>query len=160
MAMSEHVGDPLATIGHRIGARLVDWFLMFAIWIPILALTASENADGTAQLSRLGVIIWILFVVVYEIVFVMWRGQTLGKSLIGIEIVRHDSGTRPGFGSAFLRVLPVGIAMSVLGLFFPIAMVFVYFSAGFMSDSRGLLDRLAGTAVILARNNRGIIGGR
>lgn len=153
-------GDPLATIGHRIAARLVDWFLMFAVWIVILAITSTEGSDGLSQVSRLGVVVWIVIVVGYETIMVMTRGQTFGKSIVGIEIVRHAQGVRPGFGPSFLRVLPVGIAMSLLGLLFPIVMVFVYFSAGFMSDSRGVLDRLAGTAVILARNNRGVIGGR
>lgn len=153
-------GDPLATIGHRIAARLADWFLLFAVWIIILALTSVDDVDGASQVSRTAVIAWILIVVAYETVLVMMRGQTIGKTIVGIEIVRHANGARPGFGPAFMRVLPVGVAMSLLGLFFPIVMVFVYFTAGFMSDSRGVLDRLAGTAVILARNGGGIIGGR
>jgi len=51
---------------------------------------------------------------------------------------------------AFTRVIPVALAISLLGAFFPIAMVFVYFSAAFMKHSRGALDLLSGSVVIQA----------
>ena len=48
-------------------------------------------------------------------------------------------------------IMMVAFAIAVLGAFFPIAMVFVYFSAAFMKNSRGILDLMSGSVVIEAR---------
>ena len=95
--------------------------------------------------------------VVYEAGFVARRGQTPGKMLAGIELVALKGGMTPGLRASIARIAPVALAMSVLGFWFPTVMVFVYFSAAFADDTRGLLDRLAGTVVIKARNGGGLL---
>lgn len=92
-----------------------------------------------------------MLVIVYEAGFVAWRGQTPGKQIVGIKLVAATTGAMPSMGASLARVAPVGAAIAVLSQFFPVVMVFVYFSAGFMKDSRGLLDLLAGTAVVKTR---------
>ena len=79
------------------------------------------------------------------------RGQTIGKMVLGIEIVRLRDGEHPGLLASALRVVPIVALLVLLQQFSYVAMVFVYFTAAFMKHSRGVLDRLAGTVVILAR---------
>lgn len=143
-------GDPLAAINRRIGARFLDWMLLLIIWIP-LAGVASEQIDGSVTTPKWAVVVWMAIVVIYEVGFVAWRGQTLGKIALGIQLVSLKDGRLLSLPAAVTRVLPVAFAMLVLDIFFPIAMVFVYFSAAFMKHSRGVLDLMAGSVVIEAR---------
>lgn len=153
-AGDESYGDPVASVGQRVFARLIDWMLLFAAWTVIGGLSSERLDDGSLDYSRASVLVWIAVVVVYETAMVARRGQTVGKLIVGIEIVALRDGTTPSWGASFVRVAPVGLAIAVLGLLFPIVMVFVYFSAAFTGDTRGLLDRIAGTVVIRARKPR------
>jgi len=145
------LGDPLASIGQRIGARLIDWLILMTIWLLLGAATSEQLEDGTIIFERWAIVAWLLFVVVYEVGFVAWRGQTPGKILLKIKLVSLKDGHILRLPFAITRVLPVALAISLLGAFFPIAMVFVYFSAAFMKNSRGVLDLLAGSVVVEAR---------
>ena len=144
-------GDPLASIGQRIGARFIDWSVLLTVWLLLGAATSERQADGTLVFQRWAVIAWMALVVVYEVGFVAWSGQTPGKRLLRIRLVALKDGRVPSLPAAVTRVVPVAFAIAVLGAFFPIAMVFVYFSAAFMKHSRGILDLMAGTAVIQSR---------
>ena len=148
----------MASISRRIAARLIDWLLVFVVWLLLGGATSERLEDGTLINPRWAVIVWIVFVIVYEAAFVAWRGQTPGKMLAAIELVALKSGDTPGLAASVVRVAPVGLAMSLLGVLFPVVMVFVYFSAAFVRDTRGLLDRLAGTVVIEARRGGGLLG--
>jgi len=148
---TEDLGDPLASISQRIGARVVDWSLLLVVWLLLGAATSERLEDDTLVFQRWAVIAWMALVIVYEVGFVAWNGQTLGKRLLGIKLVALNRGGVPSLPSSITRVLPVAFAIAVLGQFFPIAMVFVYFSAGFMKHSRGILDLMAGTVVVHAK---------
>lgn len=145
---SEDLGDPLASIAQRIGARLIDWAILLTVWLLLGGATSERLDDGTLVFQRWAVIVWLLVVVIFETLFVAWRGQTPGKRLVGIELVSLKGGSTLSLPAAITRVMPVGFAIAVLGSFFPIAMVFVYFSAAFMKNSRGVLDLLAGSVVV------------
>ena len=147
----EDLGDPLAPIAKRIGARFLDWSLLMMVWLLLGAATSERLADDTLVFQRWAVIAWMALVVVYEVAFVAWRGQTPGKIALKIQLVALKDGRILSVPAAVTRVLPVAFAIAVLGAFFPIVMVFVYFSAAFMSNSRGILDLLSGSVVIEAR---------
>ena len=147
----EERGDPIASIGQRIGARLIDWGLLLTVWLLLGAATSERLEDGTLVFQRWAVLVWMALVVVYEVAFVAWNGQTPGKRALGIRLVSLKTGGVLSVAAALTRVAPVAFAIGVLGAFFPIAMVFVYFSAGFMKHSRGVLDLLAGSVVIKSR---------
>ena len=97
----------------------------------------------------------LIFILVYEAVPVALRGKTVGKAILGIQIVRLADGQIPPLALAALRVVPVVVYLSIVPPLVPrfwlVGLVFLYFSAGFMEHQRGLLDRLAGTVVIQAR---------
>lgn len=147
-------GDPLASINQRIGARVLDWGFLLAVWLLLGAATSERLEDDTLIFARWAVIAWIALVVVYEVGFVAWRGQTPGKIALGIKLVGLADGRTLSLPAAITRVLPVAFAVTLLGVFFPIVMVFVYFSAAFMKHSRGVLDRMSGSVVIQAEDRR------
>ena len=142
-------GDPLASIGQRVGARVIDWLLILAVTASIGLVAVSGDPQQEipvwATLSSLG------FVFFYETLGVGLRGQTLGKAVLGIELVSLASGERPSMLAAGLRALPIVVLMALLQQFAYPALVFVYFTAGFMKHNRGVLDRVAGTVVIQGR---------
>lgn len=76
----------------------------------------------------------------YFIVFTGYGGQTPGKMLLGIKVIRTD-GTEVGYARAFLREAP-GKLISTL----PFGLGF--FLIGIQPEKRGLHDLLAGTSVI------------
>ena len=145
------LGDRLAPIAKRIGARFVDWALLILVWLLLGAATSERLADDTLVFQRWAVIVWMALVVMYEVGFVAWRGQTPGKIALKIQLVSLKDGRILSLPAAITRVLPVGFAIALLGAFFPVAMVFVYFSAAFMTNSRGVLDLMAGSVVVESR---------
>jgi uncharacterized RDD family membrane protein YckC len=151
-------GDPIATVGQRSIARLIDWALLLAVWLLLGGATSQRLEDDTLRFPRWAILVWMALVVVYEAGFVAARGQTPGKMVVGIELVTLRDGRTPTIAASVARVMPVAFAMALLGSFFPIALVLVYFSAAFMANLRGILDLVAGTVVIQARRRQGIPG--
>lgn len=148
------LGDPIASINQRIGARVIDWGFLLAVWLLLGAATSERLEDDTLVFARWAVLAWIGLVVVYEVGFVAWRGQTPGKIALGIKLVSLSDGRTLSLPSAITRVIPVAFSVTLLGVFFPIVMVFIYFSAAFLKNSRGVLDLMAGSVVIQAPGRR------
>ena len=77
------------------------------------------------------------------------RGQTIGKRLLGIRIVRFGDGSNPGFVRAWLlRSLVVGLigTLPMVGNVFMI----VNYAFIFRADRRCLHDLIADTKVVKA----------
>jgi len=130
----------------RCGALIIDYIVVIAI--PVIGLLVSRFAgndgakllnEGTSSAS------WLVAALVgfTNIVFLpMFSGQTLGKMVTGLRIVRID-GTAPTItaiafrqtGGYFLTLASAGI-----GFFFSV----------FSSKGRALHDYLSGTVVIYA----------
>ena len=77
--------------------------------------------------------------VIYHTVLVGGCGQTLGKMLVGVAVVRRD-GAPVGYGRALLRCVGGGLCLLTLGL----GRLFVLFTR----DRRALSDFVAGTRPI------------
>ena len=132
----------------RLAAIAIDALVIVIINAPFRLILGTESP----------IISWLLPIVgaVYFIGFWTWRGQTLGKMVIGAKIVRAD-GSPIGLGTAFLRYLvffayiqmarPFGSAAWILFVIIFVALLVVAFSR----EKRGLHDRIAGTVVINTR---------
>jgi|Laugresubdmm15sn_1035100.scaffolds.fasta_scaffold00974_5 uncharacterized RDD family membrane protein YckC len=86
---------------------------------------------------------------IVQIVMLSMRGQTIGKRLLGIRIVRFGDGSNPGFVRAWLlRSLVVGL-IGTLGM---VGNVFTIVNYGFIfrADRRCLHDLIADTKVVKA----------
>lgn len=121
---------PYASWGARFGAYLLDGLIVVAVSIvPFIVggiilgttSTASTDANGYAIIDGGNPVGYLLLALGYILIvaFGIWnqvfrqgrKGQTLGKKIVGIQVVRADSGQFMGAGTAFLR----WIMMSILG---------------------------------------------
>jgi uncharacterized RDD family membrane protein YckC len=75
----------------------------------------------------------------YSVIFVGWCGQTPGKMLLGLKIIRVDGG-EADYIKAFIRW--IGYLISAL----PLAVG--YIMAAFTENKRALHDYIAGTRVV------------
>jgi len=155
----------LATRGSRLAAALLDSALFFVPMIGvILAMGASENSAswvvfvsdpsgnvGTppahlmTTLAVIGIVCLLLMVV--QCYLLIKSAQTIGKRVLGIQIVNARDGRPTGFGRiALMRVLVVQVAslFPLVGSFVPLVDVLLIFRR----DSRCLHDHIAGTIVV------------
>ncbi len=173
-----HQSQELATRFARFGARVVDTLIWLALSlaflyvlhqldvkpIPIDEMTASDTADEffdhmqgyTESIESVGWLIAV-FAALYEIGFTATRGQTPGKMIARIQVVRADDlfqpewGRPPTWGSSLGRwALPF-----ILGLptwFVPyvgeILVLLCYLSLVWDRDRQGWHDKAAKTFVV------------
>ena len=130
----------------RCGALLADYIIL--ICIPVITLVISQFlADSDAKL--LGIDIngtgWIIAVLIGAtnlIIMPMFTGQSIGKMLTGLRIVRID-GTKVSKGTILVRqVIGYGLAIASLGIGFLLSVL--------GKKGRALHDYVAGTVVIYA----------
>jgi uncharacterized RDD family membrane protein YckC len=139
--------DRLATPTRRVMAALVDsavtaacaWLAIVGMWLGGAALTSDRtlavNVIGGAVIGH-----------VYVLVATALWGQTLGKRLLGIRVVRSDTFDLPGWKRAGIRtlglvplgMLPYGAALTTVG----------EGSFLFTRTRQGVHDVFAGTIVV------------
>jgi uncharacterized RDD family membrane protein YckC len=130
----------------RCAAAFVDYMLLLSV--PLLWLVLSKllsDGPGGAELSGT---VWLFVLIVWLINFLalpLLRGQTVGKMVAGISVVRTD-GSPVRLGRILLRNF-VGLLLTLvtLGLGF--------FVSAVNRSGRSLQDFLAGTVVVHARRN-------
>ncbi|MFD1049386.1 RDD family protein, partial [Kibdelosporangium lantanae] len=129
-------GFEFASWGSRVLAGLVDYLILAAL--TVVALFA-----GGGIVAVLVVQVVNLVNVFVNISYLGGQGQTLGKKVAGIKLVREATGQPVGFGLAFGRAfLHIIDALPVyLGLFAPL----------WDSRNQTFSDRVAGTVVIKAQ---------
>jgi len=130
----------------RFVACLLDSLILGAVQFGIgLAFGLADGAiiGGDSDSFALGLVTWLCSTVVgvtYYIFFTGYNGQTPGKMVLRIQVVRTD-GTPMTYGRAFLReVVGKFVSALILGI--------GYLMAGFDRNKQGLHDRIAGTYVI------------
>ncbi len=128
----------------RCGALLIDY--IFLVSVPLTAIFVGRlmGNDGAkllnSELSNAGWLIMVLLGLTNFVIFPMFAGQSVGKMLTGLRVVKSD-GAIPSFKSLLFRHLigyPITILTGGLGLLFSI----------FNAKGRALHDYLAGTEVI------------
>jgi uncharacterized RDD family membrane protein YckC len=163
-------GAPLpnvASMGRRLGARLIDGVLFFVVYLILGAVgavgsmnsiqdcdpnaadyesclnDASSSVMGTA-FALIGVL--IAFGLLYEWLMIGLMGATLGKKALGIRVVKADTGENPGLGSSFIRWIIAQVGSFVCG----IGALLVYLSPFFDKSGRqqGWHDKAANTMVL------------
>lgn len=117
------VSPPLASIGARLGARLLDlviWYVgYFLTAIPVMVWI---DAGGGAA-ARTLLVTWLVTSFVLYFPFSVWRfGSTVGKRICKIRVVRCQSVQRVGFWRATGREVFFFVAavIPVLGLLNPL----------------------------------------
>lgn len=142
------INDAVHTpVARRAVARVIDFaagVAMFFGLMLLLALAAGRPDDGTGVLL-VSVAVTFVAYLLYEVIFVAVWGRTLGKQVMGLEVVRDRDGGRPGFGRSLLRNL---VPTLLLVGFFPLYPL-PYVLAAVIGDHRWPHDRLAGTRVVV-----------
>lgn len=131
----------------RCGAILIDYILLIAVPVVSLLLGRFFEYDGTkllnSEVSNTGWLIVILLAVTDFVIFPMFSGQSIGKMLTGLRIVKKD-GSAASFSRLLVRHL-IGYPITILT-----------FGLGFLFSvlnykGRALHDFLAGTVVVYGR---------
>jgi uncharacterized RDD family membrane protein YckC len=135
-AVLQRLGDPLtlaesylasvplqsAQLMPRLAAKLIDVAVVVAMAVTISAgLWAVLPTEATYFLPMVCILGGVFGLMAYTIVAEYRRGRTLGKRLMGIQVVR-ESGARISLGQSFLRQLPF------FGQFFFLDALFVLFT--------------------------------
>jgi uncharacterized RDD family membrane protein YckC len=140
--------------GTRFGAAIVDGLIGILVFVPVIfsmGVTELATANlGAALLSGAGFLSLIMAIAasVYTIHLVIRNGQTIGKKLLGIKVVRSD-GSRASLGRIFwlrnvVNALP-GVIPFVGNIYVLVDHLFI-----FGEKRQCLHDKIADTIVIRA----------
>jgi uncharacterized RDD family membrane protein YckC len=132
-------GFALAGLGHRLVARIIDIAAVLALNVvvngyfayqawqefkPLLRAAMNDPFGDTPQANgRLSSLIWIMLIVatllwlLYEAPSTGSSGQTLGKRIMQIKVVKLDDTQPLGFGLAFRRWARLGMWTLFWGCF-------------------------------------------
>lgn len=139
---------PLASLGSRLAARLLDGLLVVLVSVvPILLMADIDIDEGVFDIpSWLTWSTWLAGVA-YEVLAVALTGKTLGKHLLGIRVVDEETAGLPDLGQATRRASPTLLgAVPVLGgLSF-----LLYLPVLWNPRRKGLHDAIAETVVVRA----------
>ena len=95
--------------GRRVLATIADGIVLGVLFLVMSALfgtTSSSSAtDVGASLDGFSALIFFVLVFAYYVILEGYLGQTLGKMLFGIKVVREDTGGVPGIGAAAIRTV-------------------------------------------------------
>ncbi|OQY57171.1 MAG: hypothetical protein DRR08_18065 [Candidatus Parabeggiatoa sp. nov. 2] len=152
----------LARRDTRLVAHLVDGLIvitpafLFLLMAPFLVVAAAESGGDKevvmflALLFLFAVILWLAIPVI-NCILLYQNGQTIGKRLLSIKIVRTD-GSRAGLlRIIFLRFLPIVILSNIGSKLWWHGSVFLFDNLLIFQKSRCCLhDLIAGTIVIEA----------
>jgi uncharacterized RDD family membrane protein YckC len=127
----------------------------------LVAPTLSEDLQATAETEELLrslapwiIGCWAVLAVIYETIAVTWRGQTIGKWILGLRVARYTDGQRPGWSQAALRcLLPVAVGAVTFQLArMPAIGAFAVFASAYVNPlRRGWHDDAGGTIVVRSR---------
>jgi uncharacterized RDD family membrane protein YckC len=95
--------------GRRILATIVDGLIFGGLYAVMVILFGSVATVGYANwngsMPALPTVLYGVIVVLYYILLEGYLGQTVGKMLLGIKVVREDDGEVPGLAGAAIRTL-------------------------------------------------------
>lgn len=138
---------PLAGIGSRVGAYLIDTIamgiLIYAVSMLTLLIAFVSPGMGMLVMAVLTLVIFLGYHILLE---ALWNGQTLGKKAFGIRVKMAD-GSPVTPGAAFLRnILRLG---DMLPSFYTLGLMAMFFT----EKSQRLGDLAANTIVVRERRN-------
>lgn len=137
----------------RCGALMIDYIVVLLIPVASLILGRFLQYDGAkllnSEINNTGWLITILLCLTNFFIFPLFSGQSIGKMITGLRIVRLD-GTAPHFRDIVLRHVvgyPITFFSAMLG----------YVLVLFNKSGRALHDFLSGTVVVYGSPVRKII---
>jgi uncharacterized RDD family membrane protein YckC len=146
------VKDVLAPLQLRALAQLIDSALVTVpVIVAVLALGGLDDL-GAGELVAITAV-QVVLAVGYETVAIAVWSMTIGKRIMGIQVVRSDNGERVTWTYASVRAL-VPAAAVLVPYIGPALGLVVYLRAFFHPMRQGLHDAAAGTYVVTRRAPR------
>ena len=94
--------------GRRVLATIVDGLVLsvvFWLFAALFGTTSSEGGQVSASVSGVAALGSFVLAFAYYIALEGILGQTVGKMLLGIKVVREGTGEVPGIGAAAIRTV-------------------------------------------------------
>ena len=151
----------LAGLGSRLGARILDAILaavgmgiLFLIGLGGLVLSALSGDEAAVILAFIAVVfglalLFLLVTLLYEVTMIALSGQTVGKMLTGVRVLRADDGGIPGWGKSIGRWLVLTLPSQVPAIGWIITLL-VYLSPTWDDRRQGWHDKAVATVVVKA----------
>jgi uncharacterized RDD family membrane protein YckC len=100
-------GDVRVT-GRRVVATIVDSAVIGGIYAGMAGLFGTVTADTgvrhwEATMPAAATVAYVVVVALYFVLLERYRGQTLGKMVVGIKVVSEATGAPPGLPAATVR---------------------------------------------------------
>jgi uncharacterized RDD family membrane protein YckC len=130
--------------GRRVLATLVDGVVLGFVFALMSMLFGSSSAQGgqvSGSLEGFSALVYFVVVFAYYIVMEGYLGQTVGKMLLGIKVVREANGEVPGVRASAIRT----VLRLVDGLFFYLV---AFISVLVTGKNQRLGDMVAHTLVV------------
>jgi uncharacterized RDD family membrane protein YckC len=94
--------------GRRVVATIIDGFVIGGIYAAMAAMFGTITTDGgashwVATMPAAGTVAYAVVVALYFVLLEGYRGQTLGKLVVGITVVSEATGAPPGPAAATVR---------------------------------------------------------
>jgi len=92
--------------GRRVLATIADALLLTALFFAVALLLGDASATGSgasASTGTAGTLTMLALASLYYVLMEGYLGQTVGKMLFGIRVVRESDGGRPGLRAALIR---------------------------------------------------------
>ena len=136
----------LANPWRRLVARFLDGVMLVGVALLISFVLSPRPAELSTNSQVVTFVVTLQIIsFLYEVILIAIRGQTLGKSLMGIRVVGITDGQVPGWARAGVRWLLPAAASLV-----PPSVLIVYLWLLWDPRRQGLHDKAAGTLVIQA----------
>jgi uncharacterized RDD family membrane protein YckC len=94
--------------GRRVLATIADALvlgLLFGVMSMLFGSSSVEGGQANATLSGPAFLAYLVLAFAYYMLMEGYLGQTLGKMLLGIKVVREDTGGVPGLKTAAIRTV-------------------------------------------------------
>ena len=142
-----------ATRGSRFLAILIDCVPGFVIVLVAAILFFATRRTGTASLAVVVIFFGLSMVglTIYYFMLVYQYGQTLGKKVMGIRMVRTDGSRMSLKRFFFIRCLPIGLLSAIP--FVGYVVMLANYLAIFRNPARCLHDNIADTMVVTAESS-------
>jgi len=151
-----HWDVALAEPWTRFGARLLDTVFMFLAVVPgfvtaiVAGILQAPESPAIPALGAVGLLLVFglpVVLTIFDWVLLAQTGQTLGKRIAGIRIVRAEDGEPVGFLRAVVlrNVVNSFLGMFSLGIYFLVDSLMI-----FNAERRCVHDMIAGTKVVRA----------
>ncbi len=128
--------------GARLAARLIDAFLVLPLFLFWFMISAITDNDAGAMLGFAIFIIGVIGLIAYQWYLLSVQGQTIGKRMVDIKIVKLDESNGGFVTNVLLREIVNGL-IGIVPFYGLVDILFI-----FSEERRCIHDHIAGTRVV------------